>query len=356
MVNALEAMAKDSWPNGVTSWDDTVKFAQFVFGEKVFVEDYSHRLPHPSKRSFLLFAKGACGPGTPFHEIGQLIEPHMEEVKQYELSVRYNNQRPEKSQQMAGSDNWRVHCTCRSCFGADSHQKHVPTASDMWPSGERFAKLWNVTLQKNFESFGDWRKRPIWLDKMWQAVWNWNDHNQGHGIALHADECDTYSSSDPITSFFFGHGGVLTLSDRKAAGLSKMLFQEDGGALVMAGEFQSAFWHGVPERASWSILRSRSMFDQMQVWEQRGLVVEIKRHKKAVDGEQHVRKNCTIRWHATHWENCPSQCHGNQVRSEVAVRKSDAAEAAGSSEMPVPTIQLAPSPCLTPSASLSTLS
>ena len=22
--------------------------------------------------------------------------------------------------------------------------------------GERFAKLWNVTLQKNFESFGDW--------------------------------------------------------------------------------------------------------------------------------------------------------------------------------------------------------
>ena len=69
------------------------------------MEDYSHRLPHPSKRSFLLFAKGACGPGTPFHEIGQLIEPHMEEVKQYELSVRYNNQRPEKSQQMAGSDN-----------------------------------------------------------------------------------------------------------------------------------------------------------------------------------------------------------------------------------------------------------
>ena len=330
MVNALEAMAKHSWPNGVTSWDDTVKFAQFVFGEKVSVEDYSHRLPHPSKRSFLLFAKGACGPGTPFHEIGQLIEPHMEEVKQYELSVRYNNQRPQKSQQMLGSDNWRVHywstqltrtpCTCRSGFGADSHQKHVPTASDMWPSGERFAKLWNVTLQKNFESFGDWRKRPIWLDKMWQAVWNWNDHNQGHGIALHADECDTYSSSDPITSFSFGHGGVLTLSDRKAAGPSKMLFQEDGDALVMACEFQSEFWHGVPERASWSVLRSRSMFDEMQVWEQLGLVAEIKRHKKAVDGEQHVRKNCTIRWHATHWENCPSQCHGNQVRSDVAVR------------------------------------
>ena len=62
----------------------------------------------------------------------------------------------------------------------------MPTASDMWPTGERFAKLWNVTLQKNFESFRDRRKRPIWLDKMWQAVWNWNDHNQGHGIQTFA--------------------------------------------------------------------------------------------------------------------------------------------------------------------------
>ena len=347
MVNVLEAMAKDSWPNGVTSWDDTVKFARLVFGEKVSVEDYSHRLPRPSKRSFLLFAKVACGPGTPFHEIGELIEPHLEEVKQYELRYRRNSARPEKSQQMLGSDNWTVHywstqltrapCTCRSGFGADSHQKHAPTASDMWATGERFAKLWNVTLQKNFESFGDRRKRPIWLDKTWQAVWNWNDHNQGHGIALHPDECDTYCSSDPITSFSFGHGGVLTLSDRKAAA-SKMLFQADGDALVMAGDFQSEFWHGVPERASWSVLQSRSMFDEMQGWEQRGLVDEIERHEKAVDGERHVRKNCTIRWHATHWDNCPSQCYGNQVRSGVAVRKSDAAEAAGSSEMPVPTV------------------
>ena len=123
MVNVLEAMAKDSWPNGVTSWDDTVKFARLVFGEKVSVEDYSHRLPNASNKSFLLFARGACGPGTPFQEIGELIEPHLEEVKQYELVHRRNAARPEKSQQMLGSDNWTVHywstqltrapCTCR---------------------------------------------------------------------------------------------------------------------------------------------------------------------------------------------------------------------------------------------------
>ena len=54
------------------------------------------------------FAKGACGPDTPFHGIGQLIEPHMAEVKKYELSVRNKNQRPQKSQQMLGSDNQTV--------------------------------------------------------------------------------------------------------------------------------------------------------------------------------------------------------------------------------------------------------
>ena len=47
---------------------------QLVFGEKVSVADYSDRLPCPSERSFLLFAKGACGPGTPFREIGALID------------------------------------------------------------------------------------------------------------------------------------------------------------------------------------------------------------------------------------------------------------------------------------------
>ena len=39
-------MAVDSWPNGVTSWEDTVKFAELVFGKDIAVENYSHRLPH----------------------------------------------------------------------------------------------------------------------------------------------------------------------------------------------------------------------------------------------------------------------------------------------------------------------
>ena len=32
---ATEAMAKRSWPFGVTSWDDTVKFAQLAVGTEI---------------------------------------------------------------------------------------------------------------------------------------------------------------------------------------------------------------------------------------------------------------------------------------------------------------------------------
>ena len=49
-------MAKRSWPFGVTSWDDTVKFAQLLFGVDGAYENYAESLPHRSDKSFLLFA------------------------------------------------------------------------------------------------------------------------------------------------------------------------------------------------------------------------------------------------------------------------------------------------------------
>ena len=50
-------MVKNSWPTGATSWSDTVKFAQLLFGCDVQFENYSHRLPHNSDESFLLIAQ-----------------------------------------------------------------------------------------------------------------------------------------------------------------------------------------------------------------------------------------------------------------------------------------------------------
>ena len=147
--------------------------------------------------------------------------------------------------------------------------------------------------------------RPIWLDMSWQALWNWNDHMQGHGIDLHSDASRTYRSLDPILSLSFGRGGVLTLGTHKGRAPSKMLFQEGGDVLVMAGDFQSEFVHGVPTRSSWSHLRNLPMFTGMNQWEKLGLDKEIELHETAVPGAQHVRMNCTIRWHSTHNPQCP---------------------------------------------------
>jgi hypothetical protein len=91
-------MVKNSWPTGATSWSDTVKFAQLLFGCDVEFENYSHRLPHNSDESFLPFAKGACKEPRPFSCIRQLILEQLEEIKDYEIG-RGNSQNPEKSQQ-----------------------------------------------------------------------------------------------------------------------------------------------------------------------------------------------------------------------------------------------------------------
>ena len=108
---------------------DTVKFAQLLFGCDVQFENYSHRLPHNSDESFLLFAKGACK---------ELIVDQLEEIKDYEIG-RGNLQNPEKSQQMRGRSSKKVYyyscqvskepCTCRSGFGADAHHTGIPTSS-----------------------------------------------------------------------------------------------------------------------------------------------------------------------------------------------------------------------------------
>ena len=137
-----------------TSWADTVKFAQLLFGKDVQVEDYSHRLPHSSSQSFLLFAKEACKEPRPFSRIRELIELQLEEIKDYEICTRGNPHNPEKSQQMLSRTRHKVYhyscqvtkdpCTCRSVFGADAHQAVIPTSSSLWHGGKEFEKLFDT--------------------------------------------------------------------------------------------------------------------------------------------------------------------------------------------------------------------
>eukprot|EP00435_Cladocopium_sp_Y103_P060083 s2413_g21.t2 len=142
-------------------------------------------------------------------------------------------------------------------------------------AGTKFAKLFDVTLQRNFQAFGS-TVQPVWFRKSWQVLWNLNDHNQHHHLDPHQDRASTYSSGDPITSFSFGHSGVLTLSAATKGSAGKMLFQEDGDALIMAGKFQSEFLHGVPKREIWESLCDGPMFAGMQEWEKQGMRREVR--------------------------------------------------------------------------------
>ena len=169
-------MANHSWPTAVTSWEDTVKFAQLLFGTGVRCVNYGDRLPHASRESFLLFAKGACKSPEPFSCIEDLIPKQLAEIEDFEKTWRNNVQNPQKSQQMLGSKKGVVYyyscqltqapCTCRSIFGADAHQRCISTTSCLWKSGKCFAEMLDATLQRNVQSLAS-SGQPVWLQKSW---------------------------------------------------------------------------------------------------------------------------------------------------------------------------------------------
>ena len=313
------AMVKHSWPHAVTSWEDIVKFAQLLFGKDVRVENYSSRLPTSSQESFLLFAKGACKAPRPFSAVRRLISRHLGEIENFEEG-RGNSAQKLKSQEVGGRKGNQVYyyssqvtcepCTCRTFFGADAHQWHIPTSSGCWEAGAEFHQLLDHTLAENFKEFGNTQQLPAWMEKSWQVVFNKNNHNQGHGIDPHTDWYWTYQDGDPITSFSFGRGGILTLESIDRKGGKKILYQEDGDVLIMSGNFQREYLHGVPERSKWNELMQDTSFVAIQEWEQIGMASEVKQHNTCDRNEEHLRFNCTLRWHHSHETGCPMALRG----------------------------------------------
>eukprot|EP00435_Cladocopium_sp_Y103_P066185 s847_g28.t1 len=74
-----------------------------------------------------------------------------------------------------------------------------------------------------------------------------------------------------------------------------MLFQEDGDVLIMAGNFQTEFLDGVPQREMWQDLCDGPMFVGMQDWEKRGMRDEVQLHRSCQGTGKHLRYNCTLR-------------------------------------------------------------
>ena len=309
-----------SWPTRVTSRNDASDFAKLICGPDAKIEDYEFRLPHPSEESFLLVVRGGCKKG-PLSHIGECIEQLLDEVKTCgveKIEKRHKTQHPQKPIAVRGLKGAKTvqyysaqlscnPCTCRSTFGADSNQQHIPSSSSFWKAGKQFHSIVDSVLRKNYRDSGNTNgeQQPVWLRKTWSAVMNYNDHRKDHGIDFHADLSDLYDTGDPIVSFSFGHGGVLLLKSKvEKKHPETIIFQEHGDVLIMAGRFQHEFEHCVPARATWEDSLGCWKHRRMSERELQGLQNEIAMHSRQDGDGPHKRLNCTLRWNHNHRSRC----------------------------------------------------
>ena len=91
--------------------------------------------------------------------------------------------------------------------------------------------------------------------KTFHLVLNRYDFRKNHGLDQHQDKARTYHSKNPITSFSFGCGSLLVITDSlKANKRTAVYYQFPGDAIVMSGPFNDRFFHGVPSLNAWSSL------------------------------------------------------------------------------------------------------
>ena len=314
---SLRSQSKSSsWPTRVTSRNDAFEFAKLICGPDAKIDDYDFRLPHATDESFLLVVRGGCKTG-PLSHIGKCIEQLLDEVKTYESEK--NSQNPEKAIAVRGSKGAKTvyyysaqlscnPCTCRSIFGADSNQQHIPTSSSFWEAGKKFHSIVDSVVQKNHQDSGNTnaQQQPVWLRKTWSAVMNYNDHKENHSIDYHADLSAWYDAGDPITSFSFGQGGVLLLKSKVYKNnVQTMIFQEHGDVLIMAGGFQDEFEHCVPARGRWGEALQFCKYRPLSEMELQGVQDGIAMHSRKDGDGPHIRLNCTLRWNHNHSSHCP---------------------------------------------------
>ena len=132
-----------------------------------------------------------------------------------------------------------------------------------------------------------------------------NKYHRNDSIDPHQDLSTTYDGRNPIISLSYGRGSILTIQDSKkpAKQQTALYYQFPGDAIIMSGAFNLMFWHGVPAVDTWKGLFSRQ-----------NIVRNLPRNEfdeanKIIDGaEMNVRFNVTIRWHESHYADCPYLC------------------------------------------------
>ena len=90
-----------------------------------------------------------------------------------------------------------------------------------------------------------------------------NKYHRHDGINPHRDLSTTYDASNPITSLSYGRGSILTITDsnKETKQRTALYYQFPGGAIIMSGQFNETFYHGVPALDSWPALFERERED-----------------------------------------------------------------------------------------------
>ena len=129
-----------------------------------------------------------------------------------------------------------------------------------------------------------------------------NKYHQNDSIDPHQDRSSTYHARNPITSLSYGRGSILTIQDsnKPAKQQPALYYQFPGDAIIMSGNFNLNFWHGVPAVDSWPALFKSQNIVRMLPQN------ELDAANKVFDGvDMSDRFNVTIRWHESHYDGCP---------------------------------------------------
>jgi len=97
---------------------------------------------------------------------------------------------------------------------------------------------------------------------------------------------------------------LLVLTDTLKAKMNIALFyQFPNDAIIMSGQFNDAFYHGIPAVDSWPALFSDGRVVRELPPDEKGEAMAVMERVQA--GTQCTRYNVTIRWHETHNPGCP---------------------------------------------------
>lgn len=338
------------------------KYACLLFGPDAKLENIaagSFLETPPFREAFLgRVKKEVSGKKTAFAEFPGYIQDIMEEIWGNEETKRQNFQNVSKgtavksktalnkdkiayhSIQLSGSCPKRScgKCLCRVSFGGDASHSTHPTSATDYTGGKKIQKIFFETLQSNADKLED--KQPgsapsVYLGKAFHIVGNAYDHKENHGIDAHADTSPTYSNLNPITSLNWGAGGLIVFTPKSRSAQKSeyadppplLVYQHQGDALIMGGDFQDRCLHEVPPRCTWEAvvkdhheaqLRSKSYSTISQI--ARNAVFNNLKTKGRTLTEPLFRYNMTIRWHQTHQEFCRFRTGSNATGGPHSVK------------------------------------